>query len=627
MTGVFLSMKEHLNVSIKPEIKWPQGNTVEVGPHVDFVYIMRKDEKFTMEPIARRITDDTHSDGAWEKSILMEEYDTFVSKLIDVLRWGYSSKGTVEIHLYNPDRLEKSIREKSSGSPIISLDPLMSAGVYQHKVSRGYYLGGRKDFGQVSRPGSEPLGNQAKNISANVSDIPVCVSEDDIFSGGSVIASLNGLLHAGVSIKNIIPGIQIGKPDRLTEMGIPVNPIIEYKTEDTTDIFNKVDLGDPRDYLLGASGLVVKLPNGKLGRAPYILPFVSTAARAGIPRETEKDFALKVLQINHEFFYSIQQKYGFPVLLKHMDPNFVTYMSELYGIDSNADMVQMTVWAMDNIDRLWEFTRGQGEIQEKLESLNLPRNVIFIDVNGTLFPDDSPDGYIPENDISALKEKTETLSSKGIAVGLCSDSPLPQLINLAENLGFTGPILAENGNLLHYGEKTLILHSLENRDKLLARIQSVASDFHYHQINDCIAPEFGGEIIDYNGIDWGFGANRTTSVTVFGPQPLIKKLGNYFGSEPRDYSIDCSPEFNYFAIHPGDNYKLNKGRVLRLLSRFGHDIVMIGNSMSDWVDPESGVICTFVGQARLSNAILNKVRFVSEKPVIKGVIDILEKII
>ena len=608
------------------EIIWPYGNIVEVGESVDFIYIMRKDGKFAMSLVAQKIAKDYKLDEYAVTQTLLEEYDAFFANLTDTFKWGYSSKGSFELHLYDPDELENAVRSKSEESPIVSLDPLMKQGVSEFGVSRGYYMGGKKDFGQVARPGYESLSSQAQEIAANLNGQPVSVSEDDIFSGGSVIASLNALLSKGIKIQKIIPGIQVGKPKKLSEMGLDVDPVVEYQTTDGVDIFDKVDLGDPRDYLLGASGLVVKLPSGEYGRAPYILPFVSTTARAGIPAGIEKTFALKVLQANFDFFQSVRDKIGAPLLLKHMNHSFLVLMHDMYGVDSHAEMSQLAAWLMDNLDGFWKITKKQGELQEGLALLTLPKNIVLLDVNGTLFPDESSDGYMPEEDVRSLRLAIAQAKERGISVGLCSDSPLPQLKEVAEKLDIDGPILAENGNILAHANQVLTLQALPNIDAYKEQISLLAAEFEFQQANDCVAPEFGGIQVDVQNSKWGFGANRETSITVFGPSQLIQHLGSHFNNIQQGLSVDCSPKYNYFAIHPGDNYKHNKGQALNTLSVYGHHIIMVGNSMSDWVEPDHGVICTFVSDARINPDIAYKAGYISDKPVIKGVIDILENI-
>lgn len=618
-------MKEQLDYRPKSEIKWPQTGTVEVGSSVDFVYIMRKDGNFTMSPIAHRMASEYFIDEEQTKQTLLEEYDTYFSKLAGILQWGYAFKGNFQLHLYDPTELDKGIREKADNLPIVSLDPLMNEGVFEHKVSRGYYLGGRKDFGQVARPGTATLSQQAQEIARLLNGSPTSVAEDDIFSGGSVITSLHGLKEQGVAVQKLIPGIQVGKPSKLTEMGIQVDPVISYETTDSSDIFNKVDLGDPRDYLLGASGLVVKMPNGKMGRAPYILPFVSTSARAGIPQEKEKEFAIKVLQANFEFYKKVEESIGKPLLLKNMDPNFAVLISEMYGFDSNTPMDQIVAWSMDNLDSLWQTTKTQGEFQEQLETLELPMNIVLVDVDGTLIPDESTDGFIPEEDVLMLQTALNQAKDKGISVGLCSDSPLEQLQKFAARLGIDGPIVAENGNILFHNGKTITVNSLSSLNEIKTQIISQAKQLMYEQGEDCIAPEFGGNPVNPDSNSWSFGANRQTSVTVFGPASLIDSLGTVLNGNS-DYSVDASPEYNYFAIHPGPDYKTNKGKTLNVLSQYGHNVVMVGNSKSDWVEPALGVRCAFVSNSRIPEDIAEKAAYVSDKQLVKGVVDIINKI-
>lgn len=622
----YKNMIEKINYKPRQEIKWPQTAKVEVGNNVDFVYIMRKDGNFTMSPVVRRLATEYALDEGATKQILLEEYDTYFSKLADILKWGYSPKGSMELHLYDPAKLDKSVREKIGGLPTVSLDPLMNKGVFELGVSRGFYMGGRKDFGQVARPGTDPLSKQADGISLVLNSALTAVAEDDIFTGGSVAASLTELKKSGVNVQKAVTGIQVDEPTSVLKMGVSVEAVVTYETADGAKILDKVDLGDPRDYLLGASGLVIKLPSGKFGRAPYILPFVSSAARAGIPTEMEKEFAQKVLQANLEFYIGAGERIGKPILLKSMDPNFVIYMVEMYGFNPNTSMETIAAWSMDNLDKLSDMTKLLGELQAKnVESLALPKNTVYLDVNGTLIPEDSADGYISEDNVGSLQEAVAAAEEKGLAVGLCSDSPLPQIQKFAAKLGISGPIIAENGNVVFNNGGTIIVNEIESLDEIKKKILSKAGFFGYKQGIDVVAPEFGGNTIPSDGDLWSFGANRETSVTVFGSQELITYLGTVFVNSA-EYGVDVSPENGYFAIHPGTNFRLNKGRTLSALTAFGYNAIMVGNSKSDWVDPTSGVQCAFVAESRISEEIANKAAYVSDKPLVEGVVDILNSI-
>jgi hypothetical protein len=341
----------------QPQLQASEVTIVEIEPHVDFVYIMRLDGEFTISPIAQRMATRNKLVAERVKHSLLEEYETFFHNLADSLRWGFSQKGTFELHVYDPNELDMSVRQRAIDMPTVSLDPLISHEVHSLKVSRAYYLGGKKYIGQIARPGNPSLDVQAQQIAENVNGKPVCVVEDDVFSGGSISASLDALRAHGVTILKVIPGIQVGTPEKLTKSGLIVDPVVKYQTTDGIDIFDRVDLGDPRVYLVGASGLVVHLPNGEYGRAPYILPFVSSTARSSIPAESEYGFALKVLQANLDFFTGAEQKVGKPLLLHHMDEHFMNMMHDLYGFEENSLIAQIVTWALDNIDSIWEITQ------------------------------------------------------------------------------------------------------------------------------------------------------------------------------------------------------------------------------------------------------------------------------
>ena len=65
-----------------------------------------------------------------------------------------------------------------------------------------------------------------------------------------------------------------------------------------------VDLGDVRDFLLGSweGGLVVCLPDGRLARVPYLLPYVNPADRLSLPLSQALDFSRRVWELNRQFF-------------------------------------------------------------------------------------------------------------------------------------------------------------------------------------------------------------------------------------------------------------------------------------------------------------------------------------
>lgn len=578
------------------------SSVVEVTSDVDFVYIMRKDTNYVSKALAASL----HC----ESSIVAKQYEKFEDALAAHLADAFTQKGNVQIHIFEPEPLEDAVKNKAGVLPIISLDPLITH-TDTFQVSRGFYKGGKEDFGQIARPGTLSLSEQASQLAAKFGDCPVCVVEDDIFSGGSVISALEHLRDAGIHITKLIPGFQIGKPTKLDAMGISVDPVVTYMTPGA-DIFTKIDLGDPRDYLLGVSGLVIKLPDGLPGRAPYVLPFVSTSARASVPEEKEVDFAHTIWAENTTFFDEVEKQIGKPVELGHMDPHFIAYMEAFYEVSLHTTMKDI-VKLVDTEVAI-----------EQVKTLNLPEKIILLDVNGTLIPDDSPYGYISPEYLDAFQKAVTYQQKQGVVVGLCSDSPEPQLMSFAKKIGLSqAPIIAENGNRVGYGGKSVNLRLVPARSAIMDTITTYANDHGFHEITPISAKEFGGHSPEYNKGEWAFGADRQTSISVFGPAELISSLGQLI--EDKHTSTDVSPESNFLGIHPG-NYKENKGKTLSLLVKTGHSVVLVGNSLSDWVSPETGACSAFVGNARVDSMKISEATYVSTLPTIQGVTDILEHV-
>lgn len=608
----------------KLSVKNPELGKVAIGPETDFVYVMRKDGEFSMSPIANRLGEEHGIPPGEIMPILISAYEHFFLELTEAMGQAFAGKGEVEFHVYDPDQLEEAIKQSAGSLPLISLDPLVHEGVFEHQVSRGYYLGGKKDFGQVNRPGSESLDWQSQKIAQALAANIALVCEDDVFSGGSLIASLMGLLEQNINIGGVISGIQVGKPAKLIELGIDVNPIVEYLTSDGADIFSKLDLGDPRDYIVGASGLVVKLPGGGFGRAPYLLPFVSPSARASIPSEKEFAFSQKMLQNNLKFFLEVTKKIGQPVLLKHMDPHFCALMTKLFDFPTDVPMTAVVEWSLKNMDSIWKYVQQEGLFQQSLDELNLPDKILLLDVNGTLFSDDSSDGFIPPEAVIDLKKEVSRLSEAGWVVGLCSDSPLDPLLELSSDLGLSGLVIAENGSMIAYQEKSLVTKQYVLKKQHQKIIEQIAVKWGWSQVSDCFAPEFGGKIPDFEKGEWAFGEGRETSITVFGPPQFIEDLGRVVQTWD-GVSSDIDTSNNFLGIHPVADFRQGKAKLLAQLAFYGKQVLMVGNSQSDWVDPATGVECAFVGGARIDLDQKKSAKKVVCAPTIQGVIQILRE--
>jgi hypothetical protein len=74
---------------------------------------------------------------------------------------------------------------------------------------------------------------------------------------------------------------------------------------------------------------VVQLPNNKLGRIPYLWPYVSLTSRAKIPPIMQKDFNLQVWKNNAVFYSNLKNK----LTIADLDEYFINFC-EYVGFDT-----------------------------------------------------------------------------------------------------------------------------------------------------------------------------------------------------------------------------------------------------------------------------------------------------
>lgn len=260
---------------------------------------------------------------------------------------------------------------------------------------------------------------------------------------------------------------------------------------------------------------------------------------------------------------------------------------------------------------------------EQLKKIGLPTKLIFIDVNGTLIQEEG-EAKFDEIGFGKVREIASSLQTEGYSIGLCSDSSARKLINLAESLGINGPIIAENGNIIKYKEKTIVIEEIKNRSGIINRARKILNSGGFQETEDKNPLQFSGKHADYEKNEWAFGSDRLSSISIYANAEAIK-LFDERAKEFPNVSIDSTPEYESLIIHPKD-YRQNKGKALTLIREIGQRVIMIGNTLSDWVDPSSGVECGFVENSRIPNEIRNKSAYVSRKHLAFGVADILTKI-
>ncbi len=162
---------------------------------------------------------------------------------------------------------------------VISLDPLVPARI-NLGVSRCFELvDGHSAKGIINRPGWPDLAAQIKNIPNGK-----YILLDDDHCTGTTENRVRALIG---------PHCEIIKSINLVELLAPND--------------NFLDLGDSRDFLVGAweGGLVSKLPNGEICRAPYLYPYVRPSQRLSLPISQDIPFSLAIWEQNKTFFASL----------------------------------------------------------------------------------------------------------------------------------------------------------------------------------------------------------------------------------------------------------------------------------------------------------------------------------
>lgn len=309
-----------------------------IPDEVDFVYVMRTDSQYVAAQFAERLG----AAAAFEE--IVAAYGRAVEALAEAILRAFS---TVHPHAaidlidggaVHQRRLEL-IEEVDADGVVISMDPLMEDGALPLAFSRCYRVGGTEFIEMIPRPGYPALERQVESIRTEAGGRPLIVVEDDFYTGETIEKTLSERLEGlADQIVAVVAGTKIGPHQ---PPAFPVHAAVRYVREDGLSPLEKVDLGDPRDYVIGASGLVCRLDSGELGRLPYVRPFVSPAARASIPEAAEASFSAEALQLSRAFYDDLAEIAGAPVTLASADPHFALACGELFELPPSATLAEV----------------------------------------------------------------------------------------------------------------------------------------------------------------------------------------------------------------------------------------------------------------------------------------------
>jgi nicotinic acid mononucleotide adenylyltransferase len=202
----------------------------------------------------------------------------FKSSLQKIYEESFSSYMSIKIIFLNVEKQNQFLN-----SSYFSDKHILNADLWTYhpnqislEITRLFYLAD----GQISSNNLIPRLGKA-NIQEQVSKIQKehLVFVDDDIASGKTVKMVQNLLQNHATIKEIVS---------LSEQSF-------YEEFCQEQSYQFHDIVDFRDFLMGSQegGLTVQLPNGKIGKAPYVWPFVSLSHRAKIPHIVRNIFLYK----------------------------------------------------------------------------------------------------------------------------------------------------------------------------------------------------------------------------------------------------------------------------------------------------------------------------------------------
>ena len=252
-----------------------------------------------------------------DKEILESARKNFLSKLVSVLSSAFDFK--LDVATINMEKQLKGAQNVLVGKDTISLDTYYK-GTYNIETSRLFDISDvqKKYIKLIGRIGHKEIDEQISTIKSGS-----YILVDDDSATGKTIREVLSVLPQRINIEQIYL----------------LASIIKEK------IFDIVDL---RDFIVGAlnGGLIVRLPNGEVARAPYMLPYVSLKSRATISASKEMKVSLDLWKMNKDFY----EKIGGNITLKDTDYGFKKLMNYI-GFSDDVLLIDICDWHLKRLKK------------------------------------------------------------------------------------------------------------------------------------------------------------------------------------------------------------------------------------------------------------------------------------
>jgi hypothetical protein len=338
----------------------PVGGAVRPGNDQAFVYVLRDDTSYIARELRKRLGVAGEADAVDRE--IVAAYKVFLAGLYEAFAAAATPGGHLELHVYSSQEVERVRSELLMPTAYpVALDPLCeSPDAFHLGLSRWYLPGGFALAGEGFRPGFASVADQLADRRDRVGSQPVALIEDDMYTGDTLAATIQDLRAADINVRQVVVGIQICQSDLKID-GVQTAAAVRYLLDGQRALSDQIDLGDPRDYLIGLSGLVILLGSSEsepsLGRAPYVLPFVRPSDRASLPVDSDWPLSRTVLQLSQDFYRSISDQVGEDIRVAHCDPEFVSFAKYQLGTNPDEKMVnfidQVMTEAHSIADRLF----------------------------------------------------------------------------------------------------------------------------------------------------------------------------------------------------------------------------------------------------------------------------------
>jgi hypothetical protein len=330
------------------------GSPIVIKPNInDYHIAVRDDAKPMVAPLVQALAQRTGVDAAALSSTLRSDYLDFTYALAgkwgDVFASRAQSGGKVIIDIFSLNQLIEGTYALANGHKILTLDSVFTEADYHLFQSMRWILDGTAYFAEqgkpsgarISRPGRAAFSDQIELLKASGAQSFV-VNDDVLFSGDTLLATVDLARDNQLNTTHVIVGISIGNQKTLGPNNIPVKSIVTYEHPQGGDIFERANMYLQADFLPGiGAGLVVQLPSGKFARSPYVAPFSDPSFQANAPGEFGFKFSRAVLQDAAAFYAAVEKSHNIVVLLSDLDIFFVNYCTEIFHIDPQTPIQQV----------------------------------------------------------------------------------------------------------------------------------------------------------------------------------------------------------------------------------------------------------------------------------------------